>query len=369
MNAKRFTIGTLALAAVLAAALAATVSAREVLPVKPAGWRDVLDTPATKSPLASRTLLNGLANAGDRVVAVGQRGHIVYSDDSGRNWRQADVPVSSDLVAVTFANVTTGWAVGHDGVVLRSTDGGQSWTTQLDGRRVGEMMVRYYQREAAALAADDPKRAGLLVDEARRFEAQGAENPFLDVWFRDASEGFVVGAFGLVLHTNDGGITWKPWLHAVDNPKGLHLYAVRGIGADIYIAGEQGLLLKLERGDTRFRALELPYKGTLFGVTGDARSVIAYGLRGTVLRSVDGGATWQPIPTGVQAGLAGGTQDARGRFVLVSQAGQILVSRDDGASFATSTLRQGAPAAALIASSRGTLVVAGPRGVSFLELP
>ena len=112
------------------AALAATVSAREVLPAKPAGWRDVLDTPAIKSPLASRTLLNGLALAGDRVVAVGQRGHIVYSEDSGKNWRQADVPVSSDLVAVTFPNVTTGWAVGHDGVVLRSTDGGRSFAAR-----------------------------------------------------------------------------------------------------------------------------------------------------------------------------------------------------------------------------------------------
>jgi photosystem II stability/assembly factor-like uncharacterized protein len=369
MNAKRFTIGALALAAVLAAALAATVSAREVLPVKPAGWRDVLDTPATKSPLASRTLLNGLANAGDRVVAVGQRGHIVWSDDSGRNWRQADVPVSSDLVAVTFANVTTGWAVGHDGVVLRSTDGGQSWTTQLDGRRVGEMMVRYYQREAAALAADDPKRAGLLVDEARRFEAQGAENPFLDVWFRDASEGFVVGAFGLVLHTNDGGITWEPWLHAVDNPKGLHLYAVRGIGADIYIAGEQGLLLKLERGDTRFRALELPYKGTLFGVTGNARSVIAYGLRGTVLRSVDAGRSWQQTPTGLQVGLTAGTRQDDGRIVLVSQAGHILTSNDDGATFKAAVVERTVPAAAVTTPARGALVIAGPRGAQSLQLP
>ncbi|MGJ7509838.1 WD40/YVTN/BNR-like repeat-containing protein [Variovorax sp. GT1P44] len=363
MNAKRTTFGGLALATALAAAAWAAQT------VQPGGWRDVLDAPAMKSPLASRTLLNGLASAGDRIVAVGQRGHVVYSDDGGTNWRQAEVPVSSDLVAVTFPDAANGWAVGHDGVVLRTTDGGLSWTTQLDGRRVGGIMVGYYQREAAALAADDPKRAAVLVEEARRFEAQGAENPFLDVWFRDASEGFVVGAFGLVLHTTDGGATWAPWLHALDNPKGLHLYAVKGIDADVYIAGEQGLLLKLERGDTRFRALELPYKGTLFGVTGNARSTIAYGLRGTVLRSTDGGRNWQQTPTGLQVGMTAGMRQADGRIVLVSQAGHVLTSNDDGASFKAASVGRTLPAAAVAATAGHALVIAGPRGAQTLQLP
>jgi photosystem II stability/assembly factor-like uncharacterized protein len=79
----------------------------------------------------------------------------------------------------------------------------------------------------------------------------------------------------------------------VDNPKALHLYAVRGVGGEIYIAGEQGLVLKLDRASGEFRPLELPYKGTLFGVTGNARAVLVYGLRGSLLRSIDGGRTWQ----------------------------------------------------------------------------
>ena len=97
-------------------------------------WRDVLDAPAAKSTLAARGLLNGLARAGQRIVAVGQRGHVLYSDDAGKHWQQADVPVSSDLVAVSFPDATHGWAVGHDGVVLHSADAGRSWTRQLDGR-------------------------------------------------------------------------------------------------------------------------------------------------------------------------------------------------------------------------------------------
>ncbi|MDM0110824.1 YCF48-related protein [Variovorax sp. J22R133] len=370
MSAKRVTRGGRALALALSvAACAAGVAAWSAQAAPDKGWRDVLDTPAVKSPLASRALLNGLASAGSRIVAVGQRGHIVYSDDAGKSWQQAEVPVSSDLVAVTFPDERNGWAVGHDGIVLRSTDAGLTWTRKLDGRQVGEVMSRYYAREAEALSASDPKRAAALLEEARRFEAQGAENPFLDVWFRDATNGYVVGAFGLVLQTADGGATWEPRLHAVDNPKGLHLYAVRGIGSDIYIAGEQGLLLKLAQGDTRFRALELPYKGTLFGVTGNAGSLLAYGLRGTVLRSTDGGRSWQQTPTGLQVGLTAGTRQDDGRIVIVSQAGHILTSNDEGATFKAASTERTVPAAAVVVPAKGTVVIAGPRGAQTLALP
>ena len=156
-------------------------------------------------------------------------------------------------------------------------------------------MVDYYARGAAK--DTDPKRVEAAAEEAKRFAAQGAENPFLDVWFEDDKSGFVVGAFGLILRTADGGSTWEPWLHAIDNPKAQHLYAVRGVGADVYITGEQGLVLKLDRAAGRFLAVEVPYKGTLFGVTGNSRAVVVHGLRGTVLRSSDGGRSWQAVPT------------------------------------------------------------------------
>jgi photosystem II stability/assembly factor-like uncharacterized protein len=366
MNAKR--ANKASRIAALAAVAVACAAAWGAQAAADKGARDVLDTPAARSALASRALLNGLARAGDRIVAVGQRGHIVYSDDAGKTWRQAEVPVSSDLVAVSFPTATDGWAVGHDGVVLHSKDGGQSWTTQLDGRRLGQLMFEYYSKSAAALT-DDPKRAALLVEDAKRFQAQGAENPFLDVWFRDANNGYVVGAFGLVFRTADGGATWEPLQHAVDNPKGQHLYAVRGIGPDVYIAGEQGLLLKLAQGDTQFRALELPYKGTLFGVTGSGQTVVAHGLRGTVLRSTDGGHQWQQVPTGLQVGLTASTRDSDGRLVIVSQAGHILASRDDGASFKPVPVAGTLPAAAVTVAANGTLVVAGPRGAQTLQLP
>lgn len=326
-----------------------------------AGWRDVLDTPALKSPLAPRVLVNGLALAGDRLVAVGQRGHILLSDDQGRSWQQTAVPASADLVAVSFPTATQGWAVGHDGIVLRSTDAGASWARVLDGRSAGTLMLDFYKRQAASAA--DTKRAEALVTEAERFAAQGTENPFLDVAFEDAENGWIVGAFGLIFRTTDGGATWQPWLHAADNPKALHLYTVRQVGGELYIAGEQGLLMKLDRTSGRLRAVELPYKGTLFGISGGTRSVVVHGLRGTVLRSADGGSSWQVVNSGLQVGLTASSA-ANGRIVIVSQAGHVLVSRDDGLSFALAPTDKPVPAAAVGFAGKNTLVVAGPRGIA-----
>jgi photosystem II stability/assembly factor-like uncharacterized protein len=153
---------------------------------------------------------------------------------------------------------------------------GKRWIRQLDGRGLGDVLVPYYTKRGDAK----------WLAEARRFAAQGAENPFLDVWFDDDRTGFVVGAFGLLLRTGDGGRTWEPLMHAADNPKSLHLYAARRVGGELFVVGEQGLAMKWD--GARFAALTLPYAGTLFGLVGKGRTVIAHGLRGNVVRSADG---------------------------------------------------------------------------------
>jgi len=67
--------------------------------VQAASFTEVLDTPVLQSPLL-RSLRQGVTRAGDRIVAVGRRGHIVISSAGGAIWKQSPVPVSSDLTAV-----------------------------------------------------------------------------------------------------------------------------------------------------------------------------------------------------------------------------------------------------------------------------
>jgi photosystem II stability/assembly factor-like uncharacterized protein len=347
------------MAARTVASLLATLALLAASGASGATYVDVLEAPAHKSALASQRLLNGAALAGDRVVVVGQRGHILYSDDRGRTWTQASVPVSVDLVAVHFPSARKGWAVGHSGVVLATADGGATWVKQLDGRSAAQAMIAYYEAHGADAA---------LLGEAKRFADEGPDKPFLDVWFDDEKVGYVVGAFNLVFRTDDGGAHWVPWFDRTDNPKRYHLYAVRRIGGDLYLAGEQGIVLKLDAGAQRLRSLRTPYDGTYFGITGAPGSVLVFGLRGNVYRTTDGGASWRKVETRIPVGLTGGTVTPDGRIVLASQAGHVLVSPDSGSTFGPVAVDRPAPAAAVVAPGPKSLVVAGPRGLHAVKL-
>lgn len=332
------------------------------------GFVDVLDLPAAYSHVPSRVPLLAISRAGTRLVSAGARGHILYSDDGGSSWRQAEVPVSSDLTAVRFPTPQDGWAVGHDGVVLHSADGGKHWERQLDGRQVGQLMIDYYN------AHPQPDNATWLA-QAQRLKEEGADKPFLDLWFRDAKEGFVVGAFNLILHTTDGGQSWEPWNHRIDNPQALHLTAMTASGDDLFIVGEQGLLLRLaprtvsgQESQPRFVALPSPYAGSFFGVVARPGLVFAYGLRGHAIRSLDGGDSWSAVDTGLPVSLTAASFDANGRLYLFSQAGQGLVSDDSGGSFKALDLAERLPVSGALAGP-GRLLLVGARGIRENAMP
>lgn len=350
---------TMTIPKILTLLLAASFS----LPLAAAPFQDVLDTPARISALAAKGPVNALARAGSRIVAVGQRGHILVSDDAGKSWQQAAVPVSSDLVAVHFPSAQQGWAVGHDGVVLHTNDSGKTWVKQLDGRMAGQRMAAYYAELASSGALGSAEESAKLVDEAKSIASQGAENPFLDVWFADEKNGFVVGAFNLIFRTADGGQSWEPWFHRTANPNRLHLYAIRQLKAGLFIVGEQGLVMKLDPAGGRFTALDTAYRGTFFGVAGSGPAVLVFGLRGNVYRSSDGGASWAKLQTGLQEGVTAAATCPDGRLVLASQSGRLLRGDDGAAQFRMLKLAQPVPASTVLCGDGEDVLVGGVRGI------
>lgn len=342
----------LASASVLGAVQAATPAPPFALP---------LDVAALASPFAATSPLLGAARAGGRLVAVGWRGHIVYSDDQGRHWTQASVPVSVDLVAVSFPSASQGWAVGHGGVILHSADGGKSWSRQADGRSLGAATLRYYEERARGGDAVMLK----TLEDARVNTGNGPELPWLGVHFMNEREGFVVGAFNSIMRTGDGGKSWTPWMERIDNPKGFHLNAISAVGPDLYLAAEQGTVFRLEPGGARFVALETGYRGSFFGVTGSDEVLLAYGLGGVAYRSANHGQSWQKVDTGVRGGINGGVVLQNQHIVLATQDGKLLLASLDGTSFVplappTNMLFAGVaavgPASVLAVGMRGSVV-------------
>lgn len=318
------------------------------------------DQPALATTLAASSPLLGVAQAGPRIVAVGLRGAIVYSDDGGRAWKQAQVPVSSDLLAVAFPTPLRGYAVGHGGVVLASLDGGATWQRRLEGRAAAALVQRHY----ATRSETDPKLAALRKRE-QSLAADGGTQALLDLHFESETHGWVVGTFNRIYRTEDGGVTWTPWMERTDNPRELHFYAIRGDAQGTYLAGEQGMVWRLDTATRRFAAVPTPYKGTLFGVIGDgAGTLLAYGMRGSLFRSEDQGRSWAAVSGLGPAGINAAAVLPDGAIVLVNQAGGIDVSRDRGRSFAPLRSAQPMPyfgVAALGAQQVGLVGAAGVR--------
>ncbi|MGN6454188.1 MAG: WD40/YVTN/BNR-like repeat-containing protein [Steroidobacteraceae bacterium] len=314
---------------------------------------------AEPARLAARGLLIAIATAGERLVAVGDRGIIVLSDDRGASWRQAEyVPTQALLTGVCFLDAQHGVAVGHDEVILTTADAGAHWQ--------------------------------------RTHYAPEAQRPLLDVWCGTGGQAIAVGAYSAYLTSADGGASW----HAVKfNPAspaarsgsrapaappptaadaadeqgaggGYHLNRIVGGGRGrLYLAAEAGHLYASDDQGASWRALASPYEGSFFGVLPLADgTLLAFGLRGHLYRSADAGASWQAIETSTVAMLTGAAPFGPDAIAVVGLAGVVLVSRDGGRSF---TLQQQADRSGLSgvsAAGEARLAVVGEDGARLIVL-
>lgn len=292
-------------------------AAAPAVPVKPRPAEILL-----RAPLR---LTLDVVNTGKHLVAVGERGHILVSNN-GRDWAQVPVPVQATLTAVTFTDERNGWAVGHDAVILHTADGGQTWALQ------------NFQPEL--------------------------EKAFLDVMFVDARTGYAVGAFDLFYATTDGGTTWGEVDAAAIREEELYFHGIARLGdGSLIVAGETGMLGISAPGGGSWTRLTSPYEGTFFGVLpyGD-KGAILYGLRGNVYVSEDAAAgQWTRIDTGTVASFFGGSRLADGRVLLVGASGAVFVV--DARARTVRPLASGlAYSLTTVLPFKGQLLVAGESG-------
>jgi len=260
-------------------------------------------TPAAASPIATDAMMLGAAWAGSRAVAVGDQGIVLLSDDFGRSSRQSkQVPLSSTLTAVSFADARQGWAVGHWGAILATVDGGETWRIQ-------------------------------RIDTAE-------DRPLFAVHFFDLQRGVAVGLWSLVLTTDDGGQTWVQ--QTLAPPPGstkadanlLSLFVdPRG---QLWATGERGLVLRSADQGRSWSYHSTGYAGSLWaGIALSDGTLVVGGQRGSVYRSTDGGQRWTRVELDNKSSItgfaAGGAQ-----VLLVGLDGLSATSNDAGQHFAVS---------------------------------
>lgn len=319
----------LASAPALAAETAATKSGAAA--AAPASAPSLKPRPAEIEPLAPKSLMLDVVATGKRLIAVGDRGHILVSND-GKNWEQVEVPARAPLTAVSFPDADNGWAVGHDAVIVHTRDGGRTW------------ILQNYQPQL--------------------------EKPFLDVLFLDASKGFAVGAYGLFYKTEDGGTNWNEVTAPEVRGDELHLYSIAKLGnGDLFVSGEQGLLAVSSDGGGTWKKVASPYEATLFGIVphGEKGALIC-GLRGNAFVADDvRGGKWTQIVTDTKASLFGCAAIDENHAALVGLSGTILVA--DLASDTVKTLKGPVESAySGVVKWQSGLILAGEQGMQQVSI-
>ncbi|KAF0206876.1 MAG: hypothetical protein FD167_5509, partial [bacterium] len=182
-------------------------------------------------------------------------GAFLKTTDGGQNWQIAS-NAQEFLSDIDFINKDLGWAVGFNGTIKGSTDGGINW----DNLRIGE------------------------EDEALN-----------SLYFIDSMRGWVVGSSGQILKTIDGGKEWQK----VDTKVIDDLWRVRFLNEkEGWIVGEEGIILNTSDGGQTWQRLESGSDAALFDVWPiDANNVWVAGLGGSLFNTLDKGITWQKQTT------------------------------------------------------------------------
>jgi photosystem II stability/assembly factor-like uncharacterized protein len=302
--------------AVLACALAAALpvmAAEPVLKVRP-----------------DRVLLQDLTRCGARMVAVGERGLVLLSDDGGNTWQTRFTPVTRTLSGVAFANARQGVAVGHGGTVLVTDDGGANW-------------------------------------KAVKVDAAGTDS-LLGVTHLGRGTYVAYGAFGLYIESLDDGATWvrkQPLGADFDR----HISQVAVAGDHLFLVGESGTLARSADRGQHWEKLTSPYQGSFFGaLAGRDGALLIYGMRGNVFRSANDGSSWSKVDTGTTLAMMNGRRLDDGRIVLVGNAGLVALSTDNGNSFRLQKTARGKGLAQIGVSGKGELLAVGEAGVEQVTL-
>ncbi|GAA0852017.1 WD40/YVTN/BNR-like repeat-containing protein [Aliiglaciecola litoralis] len=266
------------------------------------------------APLANESLLLDLTKTTADLVTVGERGHILRSQN-GEQWVQEKAPTLSTLTAITSTEGKS-WAVGHDAIIIQQDSKGQPWVIQ-----------------------------NFLPE---------LQKPLLDVHFINAKEGIAIGAYGTYFETSDGGENWVRVAHSqflpVEDIEYLeeirledeafylseltsilpHLNKITQVGEMLYIAGESGLIARSDDKGKSWQRMDVPYYGSFFDITAlEDGSVVAVGLRGNIFKLDNAGSNWVTVNSGITSSLNTIVPLEGNSFVAMGNSGNVICVKNN----------------------------------------
>jgi photosystem II stability/assembly factor-like uncharacterized protein len=239
-------------------------------------------------------------------IMVGDRGKILLSSDGAKSWRVVVSGTKAALSSVCFPGRMHGWIAGQAGVLLHSGDGGKTWKLQSSGVTTYLLDVDFVDtRHGIAVGRDTTVLT--TVDGGTNWKRSPLKESmdlfedlnFFAVAVMDDRHACVVGDMGRIFITEDGGETWsetKTSLYDEMMMMGRILYALAYDSDTLYAAGidstfaySKDLGRSWTIGDTGFS------KPDLYGIDVVGNTGLAVGSGGHVVRTSDGGATWQVV--------------------------------------------------------------------------
>lgn len=211
---------------------------------------------------------------------------IRHTTDGGLTWLEQQAPPTrmKRLYGVFFLNDTLGWAVGAEGSRIHTTNGGLNWTDQTGSWQSRTLNSVYFVNDSLGWTVGDAKILQTTDGGANWYSQAGGWFNYLRVWFSDASNGIAVG--DTISRTTNGGENWSR-----RSGSGLG-YACSAQGFSILV-GEYGQILRSQAGDTAWQSIQTGIRAGLNAVTfADSLSGWAVGEGGMIMRSVNGGRSW-----------------------------------------------------------------------------
>ncbi|MHB8894341.1 MAG: DUF5719 family protein [Candidatus Geothermincolia bacterium] len=269
----------------------------------------------------------------------GDNGTVLGSADGGDNLQFLKGP-ANELRGTSFYDSDHGWACGTQGTILRTVDGGSTWTVQ--NSTVTADLNAVYALDATHAVAVGAGGAVVFWDGAlwNAGDAGVPHEDFYGVCAADTTHVWAVGVSGAI-RFYDGGSwssqdTGTEQLNAVTAPDANHAWAVGNTGTVLFFNGSTWG--EQESGTT----------ANLYSVSApDNGNVWAAGASGAVLRSTNGGTAWSALDTGSGANLYGirMVNDQNGWAVganeLALDEAEVLLTSDGGDTWTPGTSSTG----------------------------